>query len=414
MSFKVVEAFAGIGSQAKALSNLGIDHEVVNIIEWDINAIYAYDIIHNGPQNLDKYKSTPKEVLIEELSKYQLSSNGKEPLTQASLSRLPINTLKRVLEAIRRTRNLVSITDVRAKDLPDEIDLLTYSFPCQDLSISGFWHGNKGGIDRDANNRSGMLWEVERILMELGDENRQVPKYLVMENVTNILADRHIGNFVEWQTFLERIGYVNKVYNLKATNFGVPQNRTRTFMLSVYVGDDQDLRNGIETFFVENNLENVRTNLDKDILDEYLKIDYTNAIYYAEAITNTPNDTPSRRKIFNENPHLVDEDGRPNAPIVRTITTKQDRHPNSGVILHDLHIAGKSQFRYLTPRECFMLMGFDESDYQRLVDSNFKNRKDIDFLTNEKLVKFAGNSIVVNVIQAVFEQITQIREQYNI
>ncbi|WZU00769.1 hypothetical protein MGH68_14760 [Erysipelothrix sp. D19-032] len=71
-----------------------------------------------------------------------------------------------------------------------------------------------------------------------------------------------------------------------------------------------------------------------------MKIDYTNAIYYAEAITNTPNDTPSRRKIFNENPHLVDEDGRPNAPIVRTITTKQDRHPNSGVILHDLHIAG--------------------------------------------------------------------------
>lgn len=101
---------------------------------------------------------------------------------------------------IRRTNNLVDITKVRADQLPDA-DLLTYSFPCQDLSKSGHWHKNEGGINRDANNRSTLLWQIERILKEYVDSNKILPNFLLMENVSEILSEKHKDNFQEWCEF---------------------------------------------------------------------------------------------------------------------------------------------------------------------------------------------------------------------
>ena len=173
--FKVVEAFSGIGSQTKALKRASIDHEVVATVDWDIHAIYAYDIIHNGKQDLSPYKHLKKEDCIKKLSKFTLSNNGKNPLTPKSLSYLSDEALKKILCSIERTKNLVSITDVKANQLPDNIDLFTYSFPCQDLSIAAYMHGNFSGIDRNVKNRSGMLWEVERILKEYIEENKTLP-----------------------------------------------------------------------------------------------------------------------------------------------------------------------------------------------------------------------------------------------
>ena len=86
-----------------------------------------------------------------------------------------------------------------------------------------------------------------------------------------------------------------------------------------------------------------------------------------------------------------------------TVTTKQDRHPNSGVIDFNSNRKGKSNFRYLSPRECFILMGFSESDYQRLIDNNFKTKKNTNFFTRDKLNRMAGNSICVNVLESIFE-----------
>ena len=140
--------------------------------------------------------------------------------------------LKSILVAIERTNNKVDITNVKASDLPDS-DLLTYSFPCQDLSVSGHWHKNEGGINRDANNRSTLLWQIERLLIEYDKSNKELPKFLLMENVSNILSDKHIDNFNEWCAFLENLGYVNQIYTLDARNFGIPQTRIRTYMISV-------------------------------------------------------------------------------------------------------------------------------------------------------------------------------------
>lgn len=166
---RVFETFSGIGSQAKALANQGIDHEIVNTVDWDINAIYAYDIIHNGAQDITFLKDKSKEDMITLLSRYNLSMDGKKSMTSDSLSRLTVLTMKKIYAAIIRTKNLVNVQDVTAEHLPVDLDLLTYSFPCQDLSVSGFWHGNAGGIERNSNNRSSMLWEIERILFDLRD-----------------------------------------------------------------------------------------------------------------------------------------------------------------------------------------------------------------------------------------------------
>ncbi|NLC65165.1 MAG: DNA (cytosine-5-)-methyltransferase, partial [Erysipelothrix sp.] len=123
--------------------------------------------------------------------------------------------------------------------------------------------------------------------------------------------------------------------------------------------------------------------------------------------------TESRRKIKRENPHIIDENGI-DLGYVRTITTKQDRHPNSGIIVDQISTIApenKSDFRYLSPRECFLLMGFDESDFDKLIENNFMVNNARYFFTSEKLIKMAGNSIVVDILEEVFKQMLDIKKR---
>ncbi len=406
----IVEAFSGIGSQAKALENLrkknktNYDYNIINIVEWDINAICAYDLIHNGSRENDikKFSNYSKNELVEKLSKFQLSSDSKNPIIYSNLKRMNLETLKNVLCAIQRTNNLCSITDIRGDDLADNTDLLTYSFPCQDLSNANSWHGNTTGIDRGANNRSGMLWEIERILHEKSEARKPLPRFLLMENVSNINRGKHKQNFLEWQDQLKNLGYYNKIYTLNAMSFGIPQRRTRTFMISVLVQDKINLRDKVQNYFEHNNLENKKEKLKP--LKNFLRIDYSNYLYKSEADNSNPNDTPSRRVIFDNNPHLY-KGKNEFAEVARTITTKQDRNPNAGVVFYKEGPKGKSNYRNLTPRECFLLMGFTESDFDIILKNNFAvSSKDL-FFTRDKLTRFAGNSIVVPILESIFEQI---------
>lgn len=404
---KVVEAFSGIGSQAEALKNTNIDYNIEAIIEWEVTALFAYDIMHNGPQNLKEYRFHTKQSLIKELSKYNLSASGKEKVTERALSAMPMNQLRGIIAAIERTNNLIDISEVSAEELPDNLDVLTYSFPCQDLSISSFWHNNTSGIDKDADNRSGLLWQVERILQEYCNIEKSLPKFLLMENVSAILSNRHIKNFHMWQDFLEGLGYVNQVYTLNSKNFGVPQDRERTFMVSVLVEENKNKRQAVENYFFENNLENVyRTHSDIPSLNNYLKLDYSNEIYKKEAIASTPNYTESRKKIFLNNKILaVDDEAKKNTNS-RTLTTKQDRNPNSGIIEYknDPLVPG-ARYRNLTPRECFLLMGFSEEAYDNLMSHNIITVNNRHFLTASKIYRLTGNSIVVPVLEEIFKQI---------
>lgn len=411
---RMIETFSGIGSQTQALKNIGLDHKVVAISEWDVNAMYAYDILHNGKQDLSAFRHYTKQDLIDELKEYTLSMDGKNPMSERAISSLSILHLKAILCSIRNNNNLVDITKIHAQDLP-EADILTYSFPCQDLSISGYWHNrDSGGIDRDANNKSTLLWQVERILKEYVACERDLPPFLLMENVSNILSPRHIDNFLEWQAFLSSLGYINQVYTLDARNFGVPQSRIRTYMISV-LATDAGKRREIEDYFVVNSLEHIICpEAQRKSLADYLKVDYSNDVYRAEAIESTPELTPSREKIFAENLILAEGNQVFENLSARTVTTKQDRNPNSGVIAYGSAVLTEKnpKYRNLTPRECFLLMGFSEEQFDRLTQENITVGRDRTILTVTKLVKMAGNSIVVQVLEAIFRQIRDIHENY--
>ena len=120
-----------------------------------------------------------------------------------------------------------SITDIKGKDLP-EIDVFTYSFPCTDLSKAG----KQKGL---SNTRSGLVYEVLRILHELEKEQR-LPKVLIMENVVDLVQVKFIKQFQEIQLELEELGYSNYTETLNAKDYGVAQNRDRVFMVSI-LGD---------------------------------------------------------------------------------------------------------------------------------------------------------------------------------
>lgn len=408
----VVELFSGIGSQAKALENININFETVNTCEWDIHALVAYNLIHNDGSLHSGSLGLTKLELLNELNKYNLSGDCKNPINKKYLSSLPEETLRQIYSSILNTGNLIDIKSLTGDMLPKDVDIMTYSFPCQDLSNVGAFHGYNKGIDRDANNRSGLLWQVERILNERIKLGLPLPKSLVLENVATLLSERHKHNFQEWQDILVKLGYYNKIYTLNAKDFGAAQNRKRLIMISFLTNFDQKLNKKLDAYFSEHNLEDISyvnsLNIHKDSLKQILKVDYSNVIYLQEALESQPNDTKSRRDIWNDNVKLIDANNQYiERDFAATLTTKQDRHPNSGNIYFDID-NGKSKFRYITPRESFMLMGFDENDFDKVNNISLKGRGDSKFFTRDILLHLAGNSIVVNVLEQIFKQIINI------
>ena len=127
----------------------------------------------------------------------------------------------------------MDITKVHADDMAIEDTkhftyLLTYSFPCTDLSVAG----KQAGMSKGSGTRSGLLWEVERILTEIRDSNGELPQILFMENVPQVHSQDNMPDFRKWLDFLESLGYTNYYQDLNAKNYGVAQNRERCFMFS--------------------------------------------------------------------------------------------------------------------------------------------------------------------------------------
>lgn len=123
--------------------------------------------------------------------------------------------------------NLGDISKINPDNIPDH-DLFTYSFPCQDISVAG----KQAGLDIDIGTRSGLLWECQRVIAT------KKPKYLLMENVKNLVGKKHKPNFDKWLDWLESQGYTNYWQVLNAKDYGVPQNRERVFCVSI-LGDHE-------------------------------------------------------------------------------------------------------------------------------------------------------------------------------
>ena len=414
----IVELFSGIGSQAKALKNIGYNVTALGTCEWDLHAFIAYDAIHNSPELPNNVVAMKKDELLEKLKDYTLSNSGKEKMDFKTLRTYSEASLRRIYAAIQRSNNFVDVSSLTGTQMPCGIDILTYSFPCQDLSNVGAFHGYNKGIDKDSGSRSSLLWQVGRILQEMKDNQREMPKYLLMENVPTLLAKRHLDNFNTWKSDLEKLGYYSYHFQLNASDFGLPQNRPRLLMISVYVGDDEAKTKKVKAFFEGKSAEMVVKEYCKSeyycniSIKDLLRIDYANEKYRKEAEECTPNATVSRKKIWEENPQLVLEGNviNPSFTTVRTITTKQDRHPNSGNLYFDSGIEGRGTFRYLTPRECFLFMGFTDEDFDSVIKNNPEIHKNSKLFPRDKLIRMAGNSIPVKLLEGIFYQIKLLDE----
>ena len=229
---RLIEMFAGYGSQALALKYLGVQFEHWKICEWAVKSIQAYKDIHFTDDNTDYSKDYTKEQIIEYLTNKGISADYNKPMAMDQIKRLNENQLRTIYNNIKATHNLVNIQQVKASDL--EITdtnkycyIMTYSFPCQDLSLAG-----NRALMSDTSTRSGLLWEVERIL----DECKEKPQVLLMENVPQVHGEGATEDFKKWQLKLEELGYKNYWQDLIATDYGIPQTRNRCFMVSI-LGD---------------------------------------------------------------------------------------------------------------------------------------------------------------------------------
>lgn len=360
---RVFEAFAGIGAQAAALKRLNINYEIVGISDWFIDAIECYATIHNNDTQVDV--PVDKKEVIEYLSKFTFSADSVHPYNLAHLSE---DKLRNLCRANKKCNNYGSIVDIQPEDMP-ETDLLVYSFPCQDLSTGGLGKGMKKG----SGTRSGLLWEIERILIGLKKLDK-LPEYLLLENVKTIKAESNKPDLDEWLAFLESIGYKNdECMLLNALDFGVPQDRERAFIVS-HLGKKLN---------VEKKLKLKERKYD---FNKFFRNDYKNRILKAEADIAQLNPTPSRLKMWDINGRDLNEN-----TIVRTITCNMDRTHCAALFPYE-GAKGKS-FRRPTIREAFLLMGFDEADYEKTLSLEFSYRK---------MNKLIGNSIVVNVLEEIF------------
>jgi len=230
---RLIELFGGVGSQATALRDLAIANglnpedifEHYKLVEFDKYPVKSYNAIHG---------TNFEPMDITEISGDDLGIDNQEKY----------------------------------------IYLLTYSFPCQDLSVAG----KQAGMDKGSGTRSGLLWEVERLLDELDPD---LPDYLIMENVTQVHSKKNIDNFEKWIKFLESKGYHNYWQDLEASQYGIPQHRNRTFMVSSLKEIDYEFPRTIplkrvmrdmldekveEKFYIDN--EKAQALIDKLILEQ--------------------------------------------------------------------------------------------------------------------------------------------------
>ena len=250
---KIIELFAGIGSQTQALKNIGVEHEVVAISGIDKYCIRSYEAMHGKANNLG---------------------------------------------------------DICKIDKLPQADLWTYSFPCQDLSVAGKLAGIKEGT------RSGLLYEVERLL-GVAKERNELPRYLLLENVKNLVSKRFIGDFNRWLEYLESLGYKNYWQVLNAKNYGIPQNRERVFCVSI-LGDHKAFN------FPEK--QELKLKL-KDLLEEEVEERYYLSQKMLDCFMSDGTGNYPRRERFLSNI------GRENKDVGNSVTTLAGNRPTDNFVV---------------------------------------------------------------------------------
>lgn len=365
---KILELFGGIGACSKALERLEIDYEIADYVEIDKYAVKSFNAMHNTnfePQDICEWN-----------------------------------------------KNI-------------EVDLIMHGSPCQDFSLAGL----QAGGDKDSGTRSSLMYETIRIVEKLK------PKYVIWENVKNLLSKKHKHNFDAYIETMEKLGYKNYYQVLNAKDYGIPQNRERVFTISI--------RNDIDKEFIFPDKQELKLKL-KDMLEDnvdekyYLsedKIDkishwkgfqkpfekvqgknsivptltargageeHNGMITFSDNLEDTTNLQEQCLNIKNATkkgyqeayegdsvnlayPDSKTRRGRAGEQVSQTLQCND----SMGVVNNDLRI------RKLTPCECWLLMGFDKTDFEKASKVN----------SDTQLYKQAGNSIVVNVLENILKNL---------
>jgi DNA (cytosine-5)-methyltransferase 1 len=272
-------------------------------------------------------------------------------------------------ESLHKTEfgNLGDISKLSERELP-ACDLLTYSFPCQDISISGIQKGIKKGT------RSGLLFEVERLV----EYNK--PKYLLMENVKNLVSKNHMPAFTEYIEKLESLGYGNSWIILNGADFGCPQNRERVFMFSVL---------GESTVEVRKKMAGVHAHKKPSVaMRPFMESATEKSLFITPPYENNSPKVASTCKLVARRTDLKYDQARRIygldgcSPCLTTSGSPQ-------VMLDDKRI------RTLTAREGYRFMGVKDADIDSLLTT---------YLSTKQHIALAGNSICVPVMEAIFSQ----------
>lgn len=377
---KLRTLFSGIGSPEIALRELGIDYEVMDFCEIDKYAAKSYSAVHG----------------------------------------------------VDESKNLGDVTKVWGRNLP-YADLMVWGFPCQDISVAGKQRGIQEGATR-----SGLYYEGFRILKET------MPKYSIIENVKNLVGKKFKENFNSMLEDIESIGYNNYWKVLNAKDYGIPQNRERVFIISIR----KDVDNGKFTF-PEGFDNGLRL---KDLLEDEVDEKY----YISQEKTEKPisqikdkeisnsircgghgsidrhqwdmacvqlgsfdkediNDNERQRRVYSDegvSPTILARTGNEKILTVeRTPLKFLDRNgkktdgnyafcvdtAQTGGIKEHLD-NGSHRIRKLTPKECWRLMGFKDTDFEKAAQVN----------SNSQLYKQAGNSIVSDVLYHIFDSLLNV------
>lgn len=225
----VNELFSGIGAQVSALERLGIPCEIKHTSDIDHNAVLAYASIHCGltEELINTYTEYPtREEMARQLTEINLGYNFQKnkPYNWYRFVNSKSKELEKYWLANKLSRNLGDISKLEHLDYAD---FWTYSFPCTDISVAGKQEGIKQG-----QTRSGLLYEVQRLL-ERANKMLALPKYLMLENVKNLVGKKFKPQFDEWVAWLDELGYNTYWKVLNAKDYGVPQNRERVFAISI-------------------------------------------------------------------------------------------------------------------------------------------------------------------------------------
>lgn len=341
---KILEFFGGIGAPRKALENLNVDIKSLDYVEILPSAVNAYNSMYNEnyePQDITKWN-----------------------------------------------KNM-------------EVDILIQGSPCLDFSIAG-----KG----DINSGRSILY---RKTLDIIENLNPRPKVVIWENVKGLLSKNHIEHFNHYLKAMENLGYKNSYKVLNSLNFSIPQNRERVFVVSI--------RNNINYEFDFNDLETKPLKPLVDFLEEELnvsnKYDVTqpSMIKALEAgkvkvcLTNT--NTITTKQVRWNNAGIVFKKYSnfytlPRSKDGELINGSYNRVWDSNKYVGTIPVAnipkiGVEQekhlyFRYLTPRECWRLMGFSDIDFDKVTQNK---------ISKDRLYMLAGNSIVVPVLEAIFKPI---------